>query len=100
MNHNIPRLLQSPFNTATIAFKEAEGDQYEWVVEFTCNHGSPISPIGNFVGLNLYSRQISASNLNEMIAAVKFLGLSWVMEEEFHVVPHNSSCKYNTTGTQ
>jgi len=96
MGVNLPRLMQSHFQTATIAFKELNG-VYDWVIEFTCGGMEEIFK-GGFVGVNMYSRSISPANLKEMIAEVKGLGLGWVLEEGFHVPTHNSSiCTYNST---
>lgn len=92
----IPKFLNSPFHTVTIAFNDTGADQYEWVVEFSCG-GLPLFFPGGFVGINLYSRTISDANLQAMLAAVKSLNLSWALDSwgwGFHTVPHANHCKY------
>lgn len=115
-NPPIPGIKKVGFNTGVIAYKEVPGqDQYEWVIEFTCDQNDPI-PLrmlfggDTFVGINMYSRSgpTNAKNLDEMIAAAKDLGLGWVMNNTwgwgFHIVPHtgvgNAPCAYNPPTTQ
>ena len=101
----LPGRLDVEFHTAVVAFKEAhDRGQYEWVVEFTCGTNSTVFSRmfgDDFAGLNLYSRSgpLSATNLEEMRAAVEALGLSWALQPGglgtgFNVVPHTSQCQY------
>lgn len=101
----LPSMASIVFNTAVVAFKAVPGQQqYEWVLEFTCNRHDPWSLRAlfedGFVGINLYSRSgpRNASNLAEMLDAVKSLGLGWVVNNSFgwgfHEVPHRD-CTYN-----
>jgi hypothetical protein len=99
MGMGIPKFLDTPFHTTTIAFNDTGADQYEWVIEFTCG-GIPLFFPGGFVGINLYSRTISDTNLQAMLAAVKRLNLSWALDDwgwGFHTVPHANYCKYNSS---
>jgi hypothetical protein len=106
----IPDIKGVIFNTAVVAFKESNDPssvQYDWVVEFTCGEHPALLNVlfpGGFVGLNMYSKAgpTSSSNLKEMVSAVNELGLGWTMESwggGFHIVPQNSSCKYNFSST-
>lgn len=36
MGVTVPRFARSTFHTATIAYQDDGGDQYKWVLEFTC----------------------------------------------------------------
>jgi hypothetical protein len=95
----IPKWMHSSFDTGVIAFDRsgAPGAQYNWVIEFTCGGLGALFP-GGFVGLNLYSRTLSPSNLATMIDVVKSLNLSWVLEKDFHTPTHNQSlCVYNSS---
>ena len=97
----IPEWMRSSFDTGVIAFDRsgAPGEQYNWVIEFTCGGLGSIFRDG-FVGLNLYSRTLSSANLDTMIGVVKSLNLSWVLENGFHKPTHNQSlCTYNTSST-
>merc|ERR1719261_88121 len=112
----IPGINKVGFNTGVIAFKELPGqDQYEWVMEFTCDRKDPlpirvIQDFDTFVGINMYSRSgpTNATNLAEMIAAAKDLGLGWVLDSSwgwgFHIVPHTgvsgTPCTYDPPTTQ
>lgn len=118
----IPGLKQIGFETGVIAFKTIPGqDQYEWVLEFTCDRTDPILKFlfggQTFVGINLYSRSgpTNQTNLDEMIQAAKDLGLHWALDNVnagtekdwgwgFHVVPHTGvagkPCAYNPPTTQ
>jgi hypothetical protein len=96
MGMGIPKFLDSPFQTVTVAFNDTGADQYEWVVEFTCG-GLPLFFRGGFVGLNFYSRSKSEANLQAMLAAVKNINLSWALDSwglGFHKVPHGPQCNY------
>jgi len=119
----IPGINKIGFQTGVIAFKAVPGqDQYEWVIEFTCDKTDPIAlkllfGLQTFVGINLYSRSgpTNQTNLNEMIQAVKDLGLHWALDKVsagtkkdwgwgFHVVPHTGvagkPCNYHPPTTQ
>lgn len=113
-NLPIPGLDTVRFKTATVAYKEAQngGDQYEWVIEFTCGElpslGQKIIDTtlfpGGIVVMNFYSRvgphgAEADRNFQEMTDAANALGLGWVMEKwgwGFHKVPAYKlrNCKY------
>lgn len=95
MGMGIPKWMDSPFQTATIAFNDTGGDQYEWVIEFTCGGLGLLFP-GGFVGINLYSRVLADSHLQQMLETVRNLNLSWVLEKGFHNASHPTSCNYST----
>ena len=97
----IPEWMRSSFDTGVIAFDRsgAPGEQYNWVIEFTCGGLGSFFRDG-FVGLKLYSRTLSSANLDTMIGVVKSLNLSWVLEKGFHKPTHNQSlCTYNTSSS-
>lgn len=109
-NPPIPGIKDIGYNTGVIAYKTVPGqDQYEWVLEFTCDTHDPWSLRAlfedGFVGINMYSRSgpKTSSNLAEMVAAAKDLGLGWVLDNTwgwgFHEVPHEN-CSYNPPSVQ
>lgn len=112
--HSMPPLGSATFHTTVVAFSAPEaspGEQYEWVVEFTCgSSNSALVPVlfpRGFVGINLYSRSAphtaqADANLADMMSAIEELGLSWATDESswpgldsgFNVVPHGEECVY------
>lgn len=110
-NPPIPGINSIVFNTAIVAFKSVPGQQqYEWVLEFTCNHDDPptlqaLFPDG-FVGINMYSKSgpKNQTNLDEMKAAAQELGLGWAMDDwgwGFHEVEHDpDTCGYHPPSVQ
>jgi len=96
MGMHVPSFLDSPFHTATIAFHDDGKSQYKWVLEFSCGGLEDVFA-GGFVGINMYARERDSTSLQEMQAAARERGLGWVLDRDFHIVPHGKRCQYNHT---